>query len=448
MDGSTVKRSRSRPHRTLAALAALMMVAAACSEKTDPETSRDLAQDSEFECDTDSIVECAPDGTTLDDLIPDAPIVADGEPIKIGMINNESGPAAAFPELTLGTEAGVRWLNEEMGGVDGHPIDLITCDVKFSATGAQSCGQRMVEEDVLAVLGGIDLFGDGIQVLEDNGIPYIGGVPVSFTAVESPTSFQFSGGSWGQNLGFVYHMVEELDVERVSIMYGDFGSVVDGAEWARRSLIGQGIAPENINMVPMPIVTEDVLTPLTAANQSDPDAIIVLVADAGCGAAYQAMLEVEITAQTYWSGGCLEPTFVDAVGGENLEGYIYGIENPLEGPPPSVDLYDEVIKRYGSEGVEAGSAATIAFGSLMNLYVELVAIGADDLSSQAIIDDFRSAVDRPSYMGHAYTCDGQQMGGDLPAICAPQQILTQMTDGELEQISDWIDVSALVVPEE
>lgn len=426
-------------------LAALSLVAGACSEKDKEQVSGD--EGSPFvpstDCTGGSALECAPEGTTIDALLPDEPTQAEGEPIKVGMMNTESGPATAFPELTRGAEAGVEFINQELGGVDGRPIELVTCDVEFSGTGSLACGQRMVEEGVVAVLGGIDVFGDGIQVLQDNDIPLVGGIPVSFISVESPISFQFSGGSWGQNLGLVHHMVNELEAEKVSIVYGDFGPVTDGAEWARRALIDQGLAEENIKMVPTPIVVEDLLTPLQAADEGDPDAILVLVADSGCGAAYQAIADAGIDAQTYWSGGCLEPTMVEAIGAEAIEGNIYALENSLDPENPDQNLYGDVIELYG-ENVDAGSAATVAFGALMNLYSVMRSLGADDISAQSIMEDLRSAEDRPSYGGHPYTCDGAQMGGALPAICAPQQILAQMQDGELVQISDWIEVADLI----
>jgi len=134
-------RSRTR-HALLYASLTLALVAsltAGCSEKsTSSSTSagKSAATVTTTECTADSVVECAPTDTTIDDLLPDAPVVADGTPIKVGMINTDTGPTNAFPELTRGTETGVRWINEELGGVDSHTIELVPCDVKFSATGS------------------------------------------------------------------------------------------------------------------------------------------------------------------------------------------------------------------------------------------------------------------------------------------------------------------------
>lgn len=77
-------------------------------------------------------------------------------------------------------------------------------------------------------------------------------------------------------------------------------------------------------MVPMLIVAEDILTPMTAANESNPDAMVVLVTGAGCSAAFQAAHDIGVKAQLYFSGGCLDPNITaDAL--DQIEGYIFNV---------------------------------------------------------------------------------------------------------------------------
>ena len=62
------------------------------------------------------------------------------------------------------------------------------------------------------------------------------------------------------------------------------------------------------------------------------------------------------------------------------------------------------------------------------------------------MDLARAAVDSPSFWGHPYTCDGNQVPG-LPSLCAPQQVLfTLPAVGEdLEGVTDWIPTDELLV---
>src|SRR5487761_618383 len=48
--------------------------------------------------------------------------VATGAPIVFGYVNDDSGAAAAFPDETGGTKATVAYINNYLGGVNGHPI--------------------------------------------------------------------------------------------------------------------------------------------------------------------------------------------------------------------------------------------------------------------------------------------------------------------------------------
>ena len=110
------------------------------------------------------------------------------------------------------------------------------CNTQFSAEGSTSCGQQFVEQDVAVVMGGIDVFGNGIEVLDDNGIPFVGGIPVSEQSVKSPNSFQWSGGSWGATIAFADYAINELDAEKVAIVYGEFGSITESAQYAQTVL--------------------------------------------------------------------------------------------------------------------------------------------------------------------------------------------------------------------
>jgi branched-chain amino acid transport system substrate-binding protein len=76
----------------------------------------------------------------------------------------------------------------------------------------------------------------------------------------------------------------------------------------------------------------------------------------------------------------------------------------------------------------------------MNLWAAMVQL--DEVTPEALTSALASKVDEPSFMGHPYTCDGEQLS-DLPAMCSPHQILARLEGGELVQIGDWIDVGAV-----
>lgn len=458
-DKTTSTSVRGRPHRArqLAALVTLgaLVGGLACSEPIEDADAggSDSTSDDPFEIsDAPSAVEAmAGEDTTLGEL-PDSPIEATGEPIKIGMINQDTGAVGAFPELTEAAEAAVAFVNAELGGIDGRPLELITCDTGFSPEGSTACAQRLVSEGVVAVTGGIDVWGTSISVLESNAVPYIGGIPVSDPEMSSPISFLFSGGVPGAFTAFASYAIEDLGAESIAIMYGDFGSIKLAAErYGAGVAESLGVAPENITLVPFPVTEDDLVPHLTAAAAAEPDAIIAGAADAACVPLMTAADDLDIDADMFLVGACAAPQILDAVGDSAADRW-FNVEGPVTREARGVTeqrllndnrLYAEALARH-SDGLDPAGAGTISFRDIMNITVLMQEIGADEVSSASLIAALRATDEHPSFAGHPYTCDGTAIP-ELPSLCAPQQIIAHYDGETFSQASEtWIDVPALV----
>lgn len=434
--GDVVKRSGVR---LVAASLMLALTVAGCSEPEESATSSENGNaPTTDDCTGDALLDCVR-SSTLADVAPAAPSPASGEPLLVGMVNQENTPAGSYPELSGAASAAAEFVNEDLGGVGGRPIRLEVCNTEFSAEGSTSCGQRFVEDGAVAVLGGIDVFGTAIDVLGDNGVPYVGGIPVSDSSVSAPNSFQFSGGTWGAAVAFADHAVA-AGAERVSIMYGEFGSIAAAAEVGERVLERSDVS---VTMVPYPVISTDLGAAIAAATSGDPDAVMLLAADSGCRAGFDGLRAAGFTGTKYFVGACASPAITEQVGNEATDGVIFNVEGPVfQGDPnPDQALYEEVISRYGDARLDPIGAGTVAFRSFMNLYRVLAELGPD-ATAASVAESLAEKVDEPSFAGHAYTCDRRQFT-DLPAMCAPQQILAEMRDGRLQRSDDWIDVGAI-----
>jgi branched-chain amino acid transport system substrate-binding protein len=136
--------ARSIVASVVAAVAAATALVA-CSE--DRSASSTTVSTPEIVCDAQHLLDCAR-ASSIADLVPDESTPATGEPITIGMVNQENTPAGSFPELSRSAQALVDFVNEDLGGVDGRPIRLEVCNTGFSAEGSTACGQRFVEAGV------------------------------------------------------------------------------------------------------------------------------------------------------------------------------------------------------------------------------------------------------------------------------------------------------------
>jgi branched-chain amino acid transport system substrate-binding protein len=385
-----------------------------------------------------SVIECAPKGSMLDGLMPSTPQRATGKPILLGSINQDTGAAGAFPELTTALKAAIDFINAELNGVDGRPIELVTCNTNFSPDLSQSCAQEMVSKKVAAVLGGIDIWGTGITTLQNNNIPLVGGIPVSFDSARSPISFQFSGGTWGAALGMGQYAIEELDAKKIAMIYAEFGPITDSAKLGKAAMENHGA---EVTMVSVAAVNADMVQALNTAAQAKPDVVLALTADSGCKPTMLTAKQIGLTVPIMYTGACAAPKIIDSVDGA-AEGAIFNLEADLDTKSPDNVLYRAVADRYGSKyKYDWQSAGTVSFRGAINLYAVLRELGADNVTPAAILAAFREASDRPSFFGHPYTCDGEQLDG-YPAMCSPQQTLGTLKDGAIAPLSDWIDVNA------
>lgn len=436
------------------AVVVAMVSAAACSETEAPKASTTTAAPTTRAGAPDplpgdgSVVSRWAGSPWLMGTVPETATAADPAlpPVKVGFMNIDSGPVAATPELHGATDAAVEFINTELGGVGGRPIELVFCETDLGVDKAQACARLMVEQGVVAVLAGLNLSaGAATKILEDNDIPWVGGIPLDVAEMSSPIAFQFSGGAPGAFVAFADHAAHELKAEKVAVLYANTPQIsVAAVDYGVAMLRALGV---DVTEVAFDLTTQDYASIMQRATEAAPDAIVVGAADFACPKVMQAVADLAIDTTIYMVGSCADAKWIDQVGAASVAGTIFNIESRVERPGPydaDIDVYRSVIEQYG-EGVNAKGAATVAFRGAMNLYAVLDQLGPDATATQ-VIAAFRAAKDRPSFDGYPYTCDGKQIP-NLPSLCASQEVLVRIgADGEtFTEVSDgWIDVPALV----
>jgi branched-chain amino acid transport system substrate-binding protein len=370
--------------------------------------------------------------------VPEVPQAADpaAEPVVIGMINQEDTPIGSFPEIRRAVEAGVEFVNQELGGVGGRPLELHTCITSFDPEMSASCAQEMVARDVVALVGGIDVTSNGsIPVLEQNGIPQLGGIPANIVEQQSDATFFFSGGVAGGLAAFLANTVENGGDSAV-LAYGEFDSFEIAAnDYAAPVAELLGV---DLELISFPLTATDFLPVLTRAAESEPDAIMVAAAGSACAPIMRTYRDLGLGAQLYLVGACADGEIIRAADGAQ-EGVLFNSEGPPNGQDGIEGEIFLSINELYADGRGAG-AGTVGLRGFLNLYAVLDQLGPDGVSREAVFDFVRSTEDEPSYWGHPYTCDGAQVDG-LPSLCAPQQSIFRVdAPGENVIVNDeWYD---------
>lgn len=384
--------------------------------------------------------------------VPDRAVAADASqsPVTIGMLNTDDGPIGALPELHQATDAAFAFINAELGGVNGHPLVLDFCATAgIDAAQIESCARKMVADRVPAVINGVNIASTAaLPVLEENGIPWVGGIPVNTEEMRSPIAFSFSGGNPGAFASFAQDAAIAKKFKKVAIMFADVPQVADSARaYGVQVLEHLGV---QVDQVTFGLGDADLQPVVIQATANDPDALIVGAADIACPKVLQAIVDLHLELTTYLVGACADRKWLDQVAGvDQVTGAILNIEGRLDqtaSRSADTELYQEVIKRYGN-GVNAVGAATVSFRAAMNLWgvLDRLSRAGTEITSGAVVDALRASKDEPSFDGHPFTCDGKQVPG-LPGLCAPQQVLVELqAGGKFAEVSDgWVDVSKVL----
>jgi branched-chain amino acid transport system substrate-binding protein len=119
---------------------------------------------------------------------------ATGTPYKIFVDGALTGPQFAWGEIVDGVTAKADAQNA-IGGINGHPIQVVSCDAQLSAAQSAACGQKAVSENVLAAVGSLDLVGAHITPMQNANISSIGPVSLGTLELNSPNIWPLTPGT-------------------------------------------------------------------------------------------------------------------------------------------------------------------------------------------------------------------------------------------------------------
>ena len=76
-------------------------------------------------------------------------------PVKIGYINQQGGSIVVTDTNDDGVDIGVKYINEQAGGIGGRPLEVVQCFIADTEEEGQQCGQQFANDDeIVAVVSG------------------------------------------------------------------------------------------------------------------------------------------------------------------------------------------------------------------------------------------------------------------------------------------------------
>jgi branched-chain amino acid transport system substrate-binding protein len=264
--------------------------------------------------------------------------------IYIGWLNQEGGQQEIGADATDGADLAVKVANEQLGGIDGHPVALKKCFIKNAEEEGTTCGQKLGnDKDVSAInVGGVAI---GIQPFYSTiggKKPVIVGVAVTpVDGVQKNATVLF--GDATHVLGpFGTYAKDELGAKTAALVYPNIAGITDGAAALDKGLKAAGITVKKVGYAQG---QTDLIGPLTAAGAQNADIVIPYSDASGCVNQAKALKQLGITdAKKIVSAPlCLNPIVSEGLGGD-YPIWTYAIASSLYGDKtdPGMPAYMKV----------------------------------------------------------------------------------------------------------
>ncbi len=362
------------------------------------------------------------------------PKKATGTPYVFGMINDETG-AVTFPEARQGAIAAADYVNNYLGGINGHPIVIDNCTGDGTPATAAACANQLVAKHPIAILGAADVGAPAsLPIYQHANLAYLGGIPFTPVPEVDSNSIQFWSVSVGDNAAAAVYAGKTLGVKSVAIVY--FSNPQGESLLPQITPVFKAAGVTTVKDIPLSPTSPD---PSPQAAQVESSGVQMAYVDVpnGCGNVLKALKTVGFTGKIMGIDPCGAPPVIAATAGGANGMYIASPFLLQSGSSQQAQLFQAAMKKWAAPGTLIDSISTAGFATVMNVQQVMSTISGTP-TTQTILAAFKSGT-HDNFLSHPYTCNGQALKG-APAICNDYYLMNQIENGALTQpnSTDWV----------
>jgi branched-chain amino acid transport system substrate-binding protein len=367
------------------------------------------------------------------------------EPIKIGWLNQEGGPVVIASAVTTpGAHMTVKFINEQAGGIGGHPVELVECFIAQNEEEGQQCGQQFANDpDIVAVVtGAVAIGSESFHAALAGSKPVIVGVSVNPVDSAQETTAILFGDAQYILAPYATFARDVLGTKSAALIYPE-GAGQDSAAAGQASAFEAAGIP--VEVVSYPVTTPDLTVPLTAAGAQDVDLVMPVIIPPECVKFQQAILQLGIPEEKVLASPiCLTPTTIEGLG--DFPKWIYAIASKLtfDVTDPGVPEYQELVRSVAPDTADqliGDPWVNVTFGELTTLAKWLNALGPDNITTEGIIEQMK-AFRGPLALGSpAIQCG--KYAPKAPGVCNDYTQFYQYfgappDGGGMMKVGDWV----------
>src|SRR6266702_1005947 len=237
---------------------------------------------------------------------------ATGTPYVFGMINDETG-AVTFPEARQGAIAAANYVNNYLGGINGHPIVIDNCTGDGTPATAARCANQLVAKHPIAILGAADVGAPAsIPIYQHANLAYLGGIPFTPVPETAPNSVQFWSVSFGDNAAAAVYAGKTLGVKSVAIVY--FSNTQGASLLPQITPVFKAAGVTTVKDIPLSPTSPDP-SPQAALVESSGAQLVSVDVPNGCGNVLKALKSVGYSGKVMGIDPCGAPPVIQAAAG-------------------------------------------------------------------------------------------------------------------------------------
>ena len=286
--------------------------------------------------------------------------------VYIGWVNQQGGQVVIGGLATAGAELAVKYVNDQLGGVGGHPVQLVECFVKSNEEEGTTCGQKLVNNKRISVIatGAVATGAQSFFSTVRGAKPVVTGVAVTPVDGAQKNAIVLFGDAGHILLPFGTYAKNVLKAKTAAVVYPQATGITEAALVIAAGLRKAGISVKAVGYTQG---QTDLTAPLTAAGATTADFVAPYGSASDCANQAKALQQLGITdsRKIMTAPLCLSPQVSAALGDFPI--WTYAIASSLYGDPTDKGMpaYQAVIKRYKAEKNAPDPWHIVAFGQLL-----------------------------------------------------------------------------------
>ena len=357
--------------------------------------------------------------------------------VYIGWVNQQGGQVVIGGLATAGASLAVDYVNQYLGGVGGHPVQLVPCFIKSAEEEGTTCGQKFVNDKRISVVaeGAVATGAQSMHATIGATKPIVTGVAITPVNGASKTGVVLFGDGPHILLPFGNYAKNVLHAKSAAVVYPNSPGVAESGQVIAAGVKAAGIPVKQVGYAQ----GTDPTAALLAAGANTADFIAPYGSASDCANQAKAMKQLGITdaKKIVTAPLCLNKTVIDALGDWAL--WTYAIASSLYGDPTDKGMpaYDRVIKLYKAQANAPDPWHIVAFSELLTTVRFLNEARATGSITPARVLAKAKAFKGPLALGPPKLVCGKYK--DAPAICNDSiQAFTYQGKFAFTRASGWI----------